>query len=248
MDDKDQSDAFSQMAAYLNGHQVTDQEGQVQEGEGQTPHTEPAAEEPKTPVKDDAPEKKAPASQPVADDTEDDLVEVASDDTGKRYVPESRFKKVYGKLKEFERKEAERSKQPAPQPNAVLREFEDATKTMGQPPDKAEQLEVEMLKNTLPQFDRESDQYDGELDALGVQIYQANPGITRIEAARRAIKTANALTKRVADVQAAARTVKSSQSDQGITSRVVTRDSGTPDPATMSLQEMEEWLRANGQW
>lgn len=235
----DNTDVFSQMAAELNDHQVTNEDGNIA-GEDATPQEEPAASEPKTTEDTDAPAREPEASQP-----EDELVEVASDESGKRYVPEDRFKKVYGKLKQTERELAQQ--RTAPQPASLRQDSKPETREP-QPTDRTAALEVEILNSTLPQFDPTSDQYDEDLDALGAAFYRGNPGITKIAAARMALAHTRKLAMKNAEVKAGARTVKALQSDQGITSRVTSRDSAQVDPASMTLEEKEQWLKENGQW
>jgi hypothetical protein len=240
MDNQNQN--LQDLAAALDDHQVTDDEGQVA-GENETSQEAPAATETKTTEHTDAQEQKTQTSQ-----DEPDVTEVASDETGKRYVPESRFKEVYRRQKELEPQLAQHAKPT----NAVLQEIDRvAAKTQTAPsktPDKAEQLEVEMLKSTMPQFDQESDQYDPDLDAIGSTYYNANPGITRLQAARWAINQVSRIAKKEAAARTEARTVKAIQSDQGITSRVGSRNSGTPNPDTMTLEQKEQWLKENGAW
>ena len=42
--------------------------------------------------------------------------------------------------------------------------------------------------------------------------------------------------------------MKAQQSDQGITNRVLNRDETKVDPEKMTLEEKEEWLKAQGMW
>ena len=239
MDDK--TNAFSEMAAALNDHQVTDDEGKVAE---ETAIEETATQEINT--DDESASAVKPAepeiTEPKADD-EGTETQLAEDESGKRYVPEGRFKKVYGEKKALER-EIESLKNQS----QVIKPTNQPTQQVNL--DKSSQLETELLYATLPQFDPNSDQHDAELDDLAVAIYQANPGITKIEAARRAIAKAKALTKDQVKIVAEARSVKTQQSDQGITSRVSNRpstDSGVPG-ADASLEEMEAYLRKTGEW
>lgn len=224
-------DAFNLDALNM---QVTDDNGQPAAGETVTPPEEPIKPEEKTPEEEPTPAEKP---HPPQEDEEQPV----EDETGKRYVPEERFKKVYGKAKEAER-ELERLKQQ-------IQSQQPAAKPGKQPTvDKTEVLEVELLKGKLPQFDPESDQYSPELDELGATIFGANPGISRMEAARRAIKMVEKLATKTNEIKQEARTIKSLQSDQGITTRVISRESSSPDPDKMTEKEKEDWLKANGQW
>lgn len=245
MNDQQDRSAFSEMAAALNDHQVTDQTGEVPESTG---FEETATQETNTEEETATAEKSEEVSTEAPKATEDttetgDEPQLAEDESGKRYVPEGRFKKVYGELKAKEReieslKNQSRVSQPIQQP------------TEPQNPDKSSQLETELLYVTLPQFNPSSDEYNQELDDLAVQVYLANPGITKLEAARKAIVKAKNLTKDQVKIIAEARSVKSQQSDQGITSRVANRtsDEDKVPGSNASLEEMEAYLKKTGQW
>ena len=241
-----QNNSLNELAAALNDHQITDDQGAIKEEE-KTSLEEPAASEEQTTVEESATVEKPVETETKAALAEDEESEMqpAEDETGKRYVPEKRFKKVYGEAKEWERKAKEFEAK-------VLMSSPANTATQqsiaNQPIDRTAVLETEILKGKLPQFDPESDQYDSELDELGGQILAANPGITKIDAARKALKYAEKLSAKVAGVQSEARLVKSIQSDQGITSRVLNRQSEKVDPSKLTLEEKEKWLKANGQW
>lgn len=230
------------LAQAMNGRQVTDSEGQAVE-ETVTPQEESPTPEEQTTVDEGAQAEKPAESEGEETQTkpeEDgiDLVELASDETGKRYVPESRFKEVYGKMKALERAQNEPKPEVLPQPKVTT-----------QPLDKTDAVEIELLRATLPQFNPESAEYSRELDELGFAIYKAQPGVTRIEAARKAVQMAKKIQSKVAAVNQEARTVKSLQSDQGITSRVSSHGAVSDTPGEdASPEEMEAWLKANGQW
>lgn len=233
--------AFSQVAAALNDHQVTDDQGQVADD---TAVEDTATQETNTEDETATAEKPAESSseEPKTEEVETET-QLAEDESGKRYVPEGRFKKVYGELKAKERElEAVKSQatvsQPTQQPTQPIN------------PDKSSQVETELLYVALPQFNPTSDEYNQELDDLAVQVYLANPGITKLEAARKAITKAKNLTKDQVKIIAEARSVKSQQSDQGITSRVSNRvsDEDKVPGADASLEEMEAYLRKTGEW
>ena len=228
--------------AQAMNRQVTDDNGQIAESE--TPQEEQPTLEQQTTVEEDAQAEKPAESEegePKTDSKEDeiDMVELASDETGKRYVPESRFKEVYGKMKDYERKLKEpKSKETIPLPVSESK-----------PLDKTDQVEVELLRATLPQFNPDGADYSRELDELGFAIYKATPNITRLEAARKAVQMANKIQSKVAEVKLEARAVKSEQSDQGITSRVTSRESSSDVPGEeASPEEIEKWLKTHGQW
>lgn len=233
------------LAQAMNQRQVTDDEGKPLEENATPQEAEPTSEE-KNAVEEDAQVEKSAESegketQAEPEEDEIDMVELASDETGKRYVPESRFKEVYGKMKDFERK----LRNPEPKPEGVTPE----PKLESKPIDKTDAVEIELLRATLPQFNPDSENYSRELDELGFAIYKANEGITRLEAARKAVSMAKQIQSKVAKVEAEARTVKSQQSDQGITSRVTSRVGVSDTPSEdASPEEMEKWLKAHGQW
>lgn len=247
--------AFDQMVAALNGHEVTNDEGQVEET---TSIGDTTAEE-QIPVEETAPAEK-PAepteSEPKADDDDSENT-LAEDETGKRYVPEGRFKKVYGKAKELERKLAsyEALLQSMPQP--AVSETKTKPKTNETPissPTKADVLELRM---TLPQFDPKPDEYGNPtnpgysqtLDALGYKIWKSNPDMSLVEAGREALRYAKELSKAQMESQNEARRVKSLNSDQGITSRVLNRGEQSSAPSTnASLEELEAYMKASGEW
>lgn len=240
---------INDLAAALDGHQVTDEQGQVPV-ETDTTVENPAAPEAQTTVDETAPAEKPteptkPAPKAEEEGTENEL---AVDDAGKRYIPEDRFNKVYGKAKANERENAELKQQLE-----QLRQGQTPTQARPQveqviPVDRTEALEVEILKGKLPQFDPESESYDPDLDQLGAEIFKANPGITRMDAARKALNFQNKLVKEVAVVKAEARTVKAIQSDQGITSHVTNRGSSQVNTDSMSVGELENYLKQTGQW
>ena len=241
-------DPFKRVAEALNEHQVTDEDGLLNTAD-ETASENSTAQETNTLDESASSEKsvetEANAPKAAEDETEPNFAE---DEKGRKYVPEKRFKEVYAKQKELERQllaEKARQSSGVGQQNVLPQQ---PYPTQGV--DRTTALELDLLKTTLPQFNPDAgDEYDPELDKLGAQIYNANPGITMLEAGRRAIATAKALTRKQAQVVAEARTVKAQQSDQGITSRV--RSNGqaeTPDPKKMTLEQMEDFLKSNGQW
>lgn len=218
-----------QLAAFLET-QEKDVEVQTTPETTATPETNPAEET--------AREEK-PAEEPKADpkSTEDDSETIAEDEHGKKYIPEKRFKDVYAKLKEAERRLAERQSVPDELPVPPLK-----------PADKTDAIESELLRTKYTQFDPESDQYDQVLDQMAGQIYRANPGITKTEAARKAIALQKQIAEKVTEVRQEARLVKAVQADSGITSRTKTSGSESLDPESMTLEQKEAYLKANGLW
>lgn len=233
------------LAAALDNHQVTDGEGEIA---GETTPQEDTAPQEQTTVDETARAEKSEETEdstPVEDkgtENEPEMVPTAEDETGKRYVPEARFKEVYAKWKEAERK-SKTPEQPF-QPQPVTQ----------RPVEKTDALEIELLRSTLPQFNPESPDYNRELDELGYSLYESskdNKGrhtITRIEAGRKAVSLAKKITSKVTEIKTEARTVKAQQSDQGITNRVLNREANKLEPEKMTLEEMEGWLKENNQW
>lgn len=246
------ADQLDELAEALNNHQVTDEEGQI--AEDKTSVEESATQEEKTDEQDATAEKSAETKETTSQETseesenEPEMVETASDDTGKRYVPESRFKEVYAKWKEADRK-AKAAGRELPKVSEPI-SFPEAKPKL----EKADALEIELLRSTMPQFNPGSDDYSQELDELGYSIYESSKdsrgshSISRLEAGRKAIQMAKKITSKIAEVKDEARSVKAQQSDQGITNRVLNREGSKVDPDKMTLEEKEEWLKANNAW
>jgi hypothetical protein len=229
----------NELVAALN-HQVTDENGEMI-GESETTEENPTAPEETTADETTPAEKPRSEAEPATQAAEDETPNLVEDEAGKRYVPETRFKEVYGKLKQRERELEAIAKAPQAQaPNELP--------TVKPQIDKADALEVEVLRATLPQFNPESTDYSEELDQMGYDIWKANPGVTRLEAARKALTRMEKLAKQSASVKAEARMVKSLQSDQGMTNRVVSREAAKPDLDSMSDRDMEAYLKEHGQW
>lgn len=235
------------LAAALNGHNVTDENGDVSE-EGTTFEEEPVASEQQT-TEDEFAEVESPSEEipeaPQAESKSEEN-EFAEDETGKKYVPESRFKEVYGRQKALEREvEALRKlRQPLPESKTGRPQAKTGGKV-----DKAELLEVEMLYDKYPEFDHNSGSYNPVLDEMGYEIWEASGRtISRLEAARRATARSRALTAGVEAVRSQARQAKAASSDSGLTSRTVSRGETTPNPDNMSVEEMEAYLKRTGNW
>jgi len=247
-DDKTRLD---ELADALNNHQITDEEGEIIEE--QNSNEESATQEEDTVEKEATAEKSAePKEESTHDESEEsenepEMVETASDETGKRYVPESRFKEVYAKWKKAQR-DAKSTRTELPKVSGPA-ETKPALHL-----NKTDALEVELLKSTLPQFNPDSDSYDSDIDELGYSLYESSKdatgkySITRLEAGRRAIRMAKQLSGKIAKEQTEAKSVKAQQSDRGIANRVLTRETEKLDPEKMTLEEKEEWLKANNLW
>lgn len=239
-------DNLAQLAAAFNDHQITDEEGQIS-GETETPIEEPALEEQTDDEKSNTEvSDRENQPEPKKEDEHEEETDVAEDESGKKYVPEKRFSKVYGKLKETER-ELQAIKNQQRQGEELLREVEQPTKPQ-KPLPKAELLEIEILRMQEPEFDPTSKQYSAHLDQLGGEIFRANPGITRLEAARRAKSYAASLMRQQVEAKEEVRAYKQENSDQGITNRVVSRSVTVKKPEEMTLEEMEAHLKTTGNW
>ena len=237
------NDMAQQLAAALEGHEVTDNDGSVVETD--TTNEESAPVE-KTTEDESAEVESTATTEETAPKAGTDEVEsdLAQDESGKRYVPQERFDNIYGKQKATERELAALRQQLAG--SSVLNQVA-GKPGKGQAPqvNKADLLE---LKMELPQFNPGSADYSEELDTLGLQIHRANPGLTPLQAGYMAIDMAKKLAGKVQGVKDEARTVKSLQSDQGITSRVVSRQATKEDPDKMSASELETYMKRNGMW
>lgn len=237
----DENNNLEELAAVLNGFEMTDDEGQVKEE--QTHQSEPAADEEITPEEASAPvEKPLPSIDEPTQGESDDEETLAEDESGKKYVPQKRFNKVYGRLKELEREREELLKAQTPTSTKPSKAMTSQTS------DVTTALELEMLKTKYPQFDRDSDLFSPQLDQLGGQIYKANPGITRLEAAKRAIEMAREISRSEVSIKQQAKLVKAAQADSGITSRVTNRQSTQVDLTKLSHDDLEAYMKVNGLW
>ncbi len=231
-----------QLAAALDGHQVTDEEGKVEESE--TPDLESAPEN-QTTEDESAPVETPPVQEEEASKASEpeDGEPLAEDESGKKYVPEKRFNQVYGKMKDYERQLEEQEAQKAKGEALLQQKPKSESK-----PVKVDKADILELKMTLPQFDPNKEEYSPELDKLGFNILRANPGMTPLEAGHEALKLAKQLAKKEALVREEARSVKSQQSDSGLTTRVVSRGQTQIDPNSMTEQELEAYMKQNGMW
>lgn len=221
----------------LDGHQITNDEGQVAEETA----TEEVPSVEQTPVieSEEKPEQETAETNP----------EVAEDEEGKKYVPEGRFKEVYAQKKELEREIEKLRKAPT--------QRTESPSTGNINPDRASLLETELLHQTLPQFNPNSPEYSEVLDEMGAEIYSASfrfdpktqtamPTITKLEAGRRAMDRAKKLSGVQDKIRNEARIIKTQQSDSGLTS--TSRKVVDKNPDDMSLEEKEEYLRKAGVW
>lgn len=244
----DEQSAFEQMAAALNGREITDGEGNIAET---TASEESATQETNT-EENTAQAQEAQLSDATSTQEGDEDDEIpAVDDSGKRYVPEKRLQKETRKRREAERlaeqkaREAEAYKQliGQPLPDRQPTKSDESSSNPG-----LDRLELKMVFREYPQFNPNSEEYSQDLDGLAGNIRKANPGMSVMDAAEQAIETVKRLTSNQIRIAQEARTVKAQQSDQGITSRVLNRSTQSVDPESMTLEQKEEFLRASGNW
>ena len=238
-------DMIAQLAAELDGHSVTDEQGNITESE--TVEQEAAPVEQTT--EDDTTtqvEKPAESEEVETQSTEDDEEIPVEDESGKKYVPENRFKKVYAEKKAMER-ELEAYKKQIEQGEQILNTPKGKKiPETAIPIDKADVLE---LKISLPQFNPDHADYDPDLDDLGFTIWKANGGkMSILQAAKEAIKVQSNIAKKVSGVKQEVRQIKAQQSDQGIATKVISRSNEKVDVDKMTDRELEAYLKANGQW
>jgi hypothetical protein len=245
MDQSLEEQNSSLLAAALDGHSITDQEGEIAED---TAFEDTATQEENTETDTATSDKTAedettPSPQDV---DESDETNLAVDDSGKRYIPEKRFKKTYAEKKQLERE------------NEALKALVTSTVPAGtnvQPtptstssnPD-LDRLELKMVFKEYPQFNPNSDDYSPEIDKLAGNLRRANNSLSVTEAAEEAMKMVKSFTSNQVQVAREARTVKALQSDQGITSRVTNRQPSQVDFDSLTLEQKEQYLKDNGQW
>lgn len=238
-------DMAQQLAAALDGHDVTDNDGNIDERETSI---EESAPQEQTPVEESAEVESTEETnvEEPKSETEESETDLAQDESGKRYVPEKRFKEIYGKAKATER-ELQALRAQMASSNSVLQQASGKpnSKNLAPKVDKADVLE---LKMTLPQFNPGHADYSEDLDTLGFQILRANPGMTPLQAGYQALQMAKNLASKASGIKEEARTVKALQSDQGITSRVVSRQATKVDVDNMSASELEAYMKQNGMW
>lgn len=241
---------LAQLAAVFGndeGRKITDDEGNLAEEESATETT--AAQEQQSSVDEPATaEKPADAEKsPPQEARSDDENELAEDETGKRYVPESRLKRETRLRREAERALAAQKKQ-LEQGNQLLDSAKKPDKPLPEPERSVDKADLLELKLTKPQFNPQAPEYSQELDELAYRIWKAEEGLSIMEAAEKAEGFAKAIAKQSAEAVAEARQVKALQADRGITGRGGQRNQGEPDFDAMSDQEIERYLKETGQW
>lgn len=210
------------LAAALDGHQVTDDTGAIT--------SEPAAEEVDSLVSETEPEETE--EEPKSLDVEP---EEAEDDKGNKYIPEKRFKKVWGEKKALEREIASLKQQVKPEKQAQ------------EPLDRTQALEMEILFEKYPEFNPSDTRYSEELDSLAGKLIKANPSLTVLQAAREARDLASKIVGRVSSAKSETVVVKKAISDNGMVN-APRKVSSNIDPDSMSEGDLERYLKETGQW
>lgn len=246
--------ALEELAAMFN-RDITDEDGQITTEEtvadntaGQEINTDDDATTAEKSEDSETEDTKSEVENSETESVEDD--QPVEDESGKKYIPQKRFDKVYKEKKELERKlKSLESNATMTLPNNLIPENLKQPLNINQvEPSAIEQVEFEVLFGKFPQFDPESKYYSRSIDSLGAEIMRSNPKMSKLTAAKRALDIAKGITQSQVNVQAENRALKSEGSDTGITSRVINRQASPIDPATMTLEQKEEWLRKNGEW
>lgn len=232
------NDNLQNLEAALN-KQITDDEGQLEQEET-TFFEEPATQEEKQ--VDDSTQEVNPADEEVQEpkpETESEETQLVEDEEGKKYIPEKRFKEIYAKAKENERKVRELEKAIAAQ---IRQPAQEAV-----PQSKADALEVELLFSKYPQFDPTNPDYDQDVDDLAADLYVAGKARTKIEAAKMALEKVKVLSSKSLSIKDEARTIKKMMAES-VTSKGGARTEAQPDLDKMSVTELETYMKAKGEW
>jgi len=224
-------DNLQKLEAALNNREISADENPVEDS---APQEENQV--------DDSTEAEKPAEEEVKEpkpDTESDEMQLVEDEEGKKYIPEKRFKEVYAKLKENERRakelERELSSKVAP---ALERSV---------PTDKADALEVELLFAKYPQFDPSHPDYDADVDDLAADLYIAGKAKTKLEAAKIALEKVKVLSSKSSTIKDEARVIKKMMAES-VTTKGGGRAEVQPDIDKMSTEELESYMKARGEW
>lgn len=233
------TDTLEQLQAALNNHNITDENGDINGGD--TPQTESA------PIETTDIEESTTAEKPAESEVTEPNLEADDDDNhvedeqGKRYVPEKRFKQVYAKQKELER-EIEQLRKPQ-----TTEQKPNIPYSPQAPIDKTSAIENELLFTQYPQFDPQRNEYNQNLDAVAASIYTASGGnITKLQAARKALELAKNLQAATNSIKEETKVIKRSVSENP-TTRGGQRDSSV-NPDSMSLEQLENYMKANKMW
>lgn len=226
-------DNFQDLAALMNGREITDDSGQIK-GEEPTEETAPQEDEEVTTPEPEV-EEEAPQAEPEAEDVD------VEDESGKKYVPEDRFKKVYGQAKAAEREKKALEEQ--------LRQLQASKSQSPAKIDKTAMIETELLFTQMPQFNPSSEDYSPELDKVAGSIYATAKGsITKLEAARQAIDIAKRLQSKVTSIKTEAKILKRTASEGNLATKIGQRTEPEKSVDKMDLEEMEQYMKANKAW
>lgn len=244
MNEENIENNLQDLAAALNGHQLTDEHGDIV-GEEETSNEESATHE------ENSTEDTTEAEKPIeeSDESTQDFEESEEDQhVDEQTVPYERFAEVYGELKKTQRELGQRQEQESLEEYPSFEEYIPSQQGL----DKATALENELLYQTMPEFNPQSERYSKEMDSIAGSIYISYGGqITKLEAARRAKAQIGSLLNKQTSVRERAKTVKRAETEAPVVkTRSSTRRARTPEvnPDQMSVAEKEAWLRENGMW
>lgn len=229
-------DNLQKLEAALN-KEITDDEGHLSEEQISDEESAPQEEN----QMEDSTQAEKPAEEEVQEpkpETESDETPLVEDEEGKKYVPEKRFKEIYAKAKENERRAKELEKQLAEGSKKPL-------ETM--PQSKADALEVELLYAKYPQFDPTQTDYDQDVDELAADLYLAGKARTKLEAAKLALEKIKKLSSKSLPIKEEAKVIKKAMAES-VTSKGGQRVEAEPNPDNMSPDEMESYMKAKGIW
>lgn len=227
-------DNSQELVAALNQHEITGDDTPLEDTAPQEPTK---IENPTGAEKPAESEGEEPQTEPEEDETQP-----VEDEEGRKYVPEKRFKEIYAKHKDAERK---------------LRLYEDQLRAISSqqpqqvPPtparDKADFLENEILFNQYPQFDPTSDQYDEDLDNVAASIYTSGRATTKTEAARQALGLAKKLQSKTISIKEETKTFKKAVSEGNVV-KPGQRIEAQFNPEAADVDDLEKHMRATGIW
>lgn len=222
--------AIDDLAAALNDHQITDDQGEIA--------SDSAAED----VVDSSTSEVEEENQTQDSQVEVEVSDEAEDESGEKYIPKKRFDKVYGEMKSYERElEVLRSRETTETP---------AAQTQREPyvPDKhLLNLEMEIVRDKYPEFDPQGEAYSEEIDWLAAKLVQADPSLSPLAAARQAREQAKKFARR-GEAKEDVRVVKRAVSDSGIAGRASQPTEPQLDVNSMSVEDMERYLKQTGNW
>ena len=231
------NDNLQDLEAALN-KQITDDEGHLTEEQISDEDTAPQEQN----QVDDSTQEVNPAEVEVQEpklESETEETQLVEDEEGKKYIPEKRFKEVYAKAKDNERRVKELEKALAAQ---IRQPAQEAV-----PQSKADALEVELLFAKYPQFDPTHPDYDQDVDDLAADLYVAGKARTKIEAAKMALDKVKVLSSKSTSIKDEAKVIKKMMAES-VTSKGGMRAEAKPDVDKMSVAELEAYMKSSGEW